>query len=69
MITHKQFMKALKARTEADLLISQYNLQEAKKLVEHIKEIKTDPVHGKVVVFDDETFLGFDEYFNKLTTK
>ena len=30
-ITHKQFMRALKKRTDADLIVSQYNLQEAKK--------------------------------------
>jgi len=40
MITHKQFMRALKKRTEADLLISQYNLQESKKLVDLSQEAR-----------------------------
>ena len=37
-ISHKEFMKALKKRVEADLIISQYNLQESKKMVEKFAE-------------------------------
>ena len=34
MITKKQFMKALKKKSEAELLISQYNLQECLNNIE-----------------------------------
>lgn len=34
-------MKALKKRVEADLLISQYNLQESTKLVERFHEARS----------------------------
>jgi len=40
MITHKQFMRALRKRVEADLIISQYNLQESKKVVDIIDQAK-----------------------------
>lgn len=39
-ITYQQFFEALKKRTEADLLISQYNLQESEKLVDILSEAK-----------------------------
>jgi hypothetical protein len=42
MITHKQFMKALKKKSEAELLISQYNLQEVKKYVEQLNKEKNE---------------------------
>ena len=37
-------MKALKAKVEAELIISKYNLQESKKLV---KKINDEKMHSK----------------------
>jgi hypothetical protein len=34
MITKKEFFRALKKRTEADLIISKYNLQESLKMAD-----------------------------------
>lgn len=36
-ITHNDFMKALKIKVDAELIISKYNLQEAKKLAKKNK--------------------------------
>jgi hypothetical protein len=41
MITRKQFMKALKKRTEADLIVSRYNLQESLRNIELLNEART----------------------------
>jgi len=40
-ITYEVFMKAMKTRVEADLIISKYNLQESKKLVKKLNDEKT----------------------------
>jgi hypothetical protein len=40
MITKKQFLRALKKRTEADLIISRYNLQESLKMVDLCQEAR-----------------------------
>jgi hypothetical protein len=42
-ITHDTFMKALKAKADAELIISKYNLQESKKLVKNINDEKWKP--------------------------
>ena len=37
-ITYKQFMRAMWRRTKADLIVSKYNLQEAKKFALDVRE-------------------------------
>ena len=67
MITHKQFLKALKARTEADLIISKYNLQESQKIVDTHQEAR-DITHTFQNGFksDSQCFLEALNYLRKL---
>jgi len=70
MITKKAFFKALKKRTEADLLISQYNLQESLKMVEIFDEARSIAhTFQNGHKSDNECFNLALEYLRKLKQK